>query len=110
MQGDPAAGSTTSIHLTLFNVPAGVTRLDAGMSAPPVGAIYGPNVHGLNQPYAGPHPHTAATQRYHLQVFALDTALGADSHLSFEALESDMTGHVLASGEIVGLAAGDATK
>jgi len=105
VQGDPAAGSATSIHLSLFNVPANVTKLEAGMANPPGGASYGPNVHGLSQPYAGPHPHTAAKQRYHLQVFALDTVVGSDPHLSFDALESAMTGHVLASGELVGLAA-----
>jgi 6-phosphogluconolactonase len=107
VQGDPVTGSTTSIHLTLFNVPANVTQLDAGMTNTPNGATYGPNVHGLNQPYAGPHPHTAARQRYHLQVFALDTTLDSDPHLAFAALESAMTGHVLASGELVGVAAGD---
>ena len=106
MQGDPAMGTTTSIHLTLFNLPASVTKLQAGLVSPPAGSTYGPNVHGLNQPYAGPHPHTEARQRYHLQVFALDAPLQADSHVSFEDLESAMTGHVLASGELVGLAAG----
>ena len=107
MQGDPVTGSTTSIHLTLFNVPASLTQLDAGMTTAPSGTTYGPNVHGLNQPYAGPHPHTAARQRYHLQVFALDTPLDSNPRLSFAALESAMTGHVLASGDLVGLAAGD---
>ena len=107
VQGDPVSGSMTSIHLTLFNVPATVTQLEAGMTNTPNGATYGPNVHGLNQPYAGPHPHTTARQRYHLQVFALDTTLNSDPHLGFTALESAMTGHVLASGELVGVAAGD---
>ena len=107
MQGDPVTGSTTSIHLTLFNVPASVTQLDTGMTTTPSGATYGPNVHGLNQPYAGPHPHTAARQRYHLQVFALNTTLDSNPRLSFAALESAMTGHVLASGDLVGFAAGD---
>ena len=107
IQGDPATGSSTSIHLTLFNVPASVTRLGAGMVNTPGGALYGPNVHGLNQPYAGPHPHTGAKQRYHLQVFALDTTLGPDPSLTFEGLEAAMTGHVLASGELLGVAAGD---
>jgi para-nitrobenzyl esterase len=106
IQGDPVAGSATSIHLTLFNIPSRTTRLAAGMKTPPQGATFGPNVHGLNQAYAGPHPHTAAEQRYHLQVFALDTALTADSQVEFPALESAMNGHVLASGELAGVAAG----
>jgi para-nitrobenzyl esterase len=107
VQGDAISGSTTSIHLTLFNVPASVTKLGAGMTTVPSGAAYGPNVHGLNQPYVGPHPHTGARQRYHLQVFALDTTLGSDPPLSLEGLESAMIQHVLASGELVGVAAGE---
>ena len=107
IQGDPVVtGSATSIHLALFNIPSSTTKLDAGMKAPPQGATFGPNVHGLNQAYAGPHPHTGAEQRYHLQVFALDTALTADSQVEFPALESAMNGHVLASGELAGVAAG----
>lgn len=107
MQGESLGGTGTSIHLTLFNVPATVTRLDAGMTAPPGGALYGPNVHGLNQPYAGPHTHTPAKQRYHLQVFALDTVIESNSNLSFASLESAMAGHILASGELVGWATMD---
>lgn len=107
IQGDPVTGTTTSIHLTLFNVPANLTQLEPGMTTAPSGATFGPNVHGLNQPYAGPHPHTAAGQRYHLQVFALDTTLNSDPQLSFAALESTMSGHVLASGDLTGLAAGN---
>src|SRR5690348_11698373 len=42
------AGGETSIHLTLFNIPGNVTALKVGMTDPPVGAIYGPNVHGRN--------------------------------------------------------------
>ena len=107
MQGESLDGTNTSIHLTLFNAPATVTRLAPGMTAPPGGALYGPNVHGLNQPYAGPHTHTPAKQRYHLQVFALDSVIESNSNLSFESLEAAMAGHVLASGELIGWAAMD---
>jgi phosphatidylethanolamine-binding protein (PEBP) family uncharacterized protein/uncharacterized protein GlcG (DUF336 family) len=107
MQGESLKGSLTSIHLTLYNIPAALTHLEAGMTAPPAGASYGPNVHGLNQAYAGPHSHTPVRQRYHLQVFALDGRLQAAPDLSFEALEAAMRGHVLASGELMGWAARD---
>ena len=107
VQGDATSGGTTSVHLTLFNVPASVSKLGVGMATAPSGATYGPNVHGLNQPYAGPHPHTGARQRYHLQVFALDTTLDFSPRSSFATLESAMTGHVLASGDLTGLAAGN---
>ena len=105
IQGENPTGTGTSIHLTLSNVPASVTKLEAGMTTPPRGATYGPNVHGSNQPYAGPHAHTSARQRYHLQVFALDSVINSNTSLSFDALEAALTGHVLASGELVGLAA-----
>lgn len=107
MQGEARKGTGTSIHLTLFNVPENVTILQPGMTTAPSGALYGVNVHGVNQPYSGPHTHTPAKQRYHFQVLALDTKLPADPKLSFAALQAAMHGHVLASGEIVGLASKD---
>ena len=101
------AGSATSIHLTLFNVSASVTKLDAGMTTPPKGATYGPNVHGLNEPYNGPHAHTAKKQAYHYQVLALDTILDLKPTVDYEPLVAAMTGHVVAGGEVVGLSAKD---
>jgi para-nitrobenzyl esterase len=80
MQGDPAAtrpgaAGETSIHFSAINLPANTTSLPAGMDALPAGASYGPNVHGLGERYAGPHPHTSVQQPYHFQVFALDTRI-----------------------------------
>ena len=100
MLGAAAAG--TSIHFTLFNVPATVTSLPAGLTKAPAGAIYGPNVHGENAEYSGPHTHTAAKHDYHYQVLALDTVLPADPKITYDALEAGMVGHVLASGDLVG--------
>ena len=39
---------------TLYDVPASVTQLDAGMTAPPTGSMYGPNIRGAMQAYMGP--------------------------------------------------------
>ena len=100
-------GSATSIHLTVFNVPANVTRLDSGMTTPPAGATYGPNVHGLNEPYNGPHTHTVEKHAYHYQVLALDTVLTLDPKVDYAPLIAAMTGHVLASGDLAGLSAKD---
>jgi len=107
MQGEGLKGSLTSLHLSLYNISAALTHLEAGMTAPPPGASWGPNVHVLNQSYAGPHSHTPARQRYHLQVFALDTRVKVAPDLSFEALAAAMRGHVLASGQLAGWAARD---
>jgi para-nitrobenzyl esterase len=111
MQGAPdRPGAQTSIHLVLFNIPATVRRLDPGLTTPPAGAVYGPNVHGLGQTYAGPHTHTLAKQAYHLQVFALDTALPTAADQSFEAIQAAMQDHVLADGDLIGYAAMDPTS
>ena len=91
------------LHWTMANIPATITKLDAGMTKEPDGAVYGPNARGANQPYLGPRTPPGPKHRYHLQVFALDTALPAGAFSSYEALIGAMTGHVLASGEVVGL-------
>jgi para-nitrobenzyl esterase len=97
------------LHWTMYNVPAAVTKLDAGMTAPPAGAMYGPNIRGTMQAYMGPRTPAGPKHRYHLQVFALDTAIAGDSQLSFDALKTAMTGHVLASGQTIGLGMVDPT-
>jgi para-nitrobenzyl esterase len=101
IQGESYGSGPTTIQFTLFNVPATITTLTAGMTSPPVGAVYGPNVHGANKPYAGPHTHTGDRHGYHIEVFALDTLLQLPAPVSFDALMSAMSGHVLASGELV---------
>ncbi len=105
MQGEPErAGAMTSIHLTLYNIPAQIHTLAVRMIDPPNGAVYGPNVHGLSAAYAGPHTHTLAKQAYHFQVFALDILLPAPANQSFDAIEAAAKGHVLAAGDLVGYA------
>ena len=99
--GAPDAG--TSQHLVVYNLPAATTALKPGLESLPEGAAYGPNVHGPAASYAGPHPHEPGAHPYHAQVFALDTMLAASPDLSFDALKQAMAGHVLATGDLVGL-------
>jgi para-nitrobenzyl esterase len=101
IQGEGYGTGPTTIQFTLFNVPAAVTTLSAGMTAPPAGAVYGSNVHGANKPYAGPHTHTGDRHGYHLEVFALDAVLQVPPTVGFDGLMKAMTGHVLASGDLV---------
>jgi para-nitrobenzyl esterase len=89
------------LHWTMFNISG--TKLDAGMSAPPAGASYGPNIRGASQAYMGPRTPAGPKHRYHLQVFALDTTLPADAGATYESLTGAMKGHVLASGQVIGL-------
>jgi len=95
------------LHWTLFNIPMNVTKLEPAMQAPPTGASYGPNVRGLNHAYLGPHTPPGPKHHYHIQLFALDSALTPDAGASYDSLTSAMKGHVLASGELVGLAQAD---
>jgi para-nitrobenzyl esterase len=91
------------LHWTMGNIPAAVTKLNAGMSAPPDGAQYGPNVRGPNHAYMGPRTPAGPKHRYHFQIFALDKTLAPDAFATYESLTAAMKGHVLASGEVVGL-------
>ena len=91
------------LHWTMVNIPAATTSLPKGMTAPPSGASYGPNIRGANQAYMGPRTPAGPKHRYHFQVFALDNTLPADPALTYEAMTAAMKDHVLASGEIIGL-------
>lgn len=93
------------LHWTMFNITG--TKLETGMTEPPAGASNGPNMRGADQPYMGPRTPAGPKHRYHLQVFALDTMLPADAGASYDALIAAMKGHVLASGEIIGLGQAD---
>jgi len=97
------------LHWTIYNVPANVTKLDPGMPAGgnPQGSSYGPNVRGEAQPYMGPRTPPGPKHHYHLQVFALDTVLTADPSMNYDGLTGAMRDHILASGEVVGLAQAD---
>lgn len=95
------------LHWSMYDIPGGVTKLPAGMTAPPAGASFGPNVRGPNHAYMGPHTPPGPKHHYHFQVFALDETIPADPALSYDTLAAAMTGHVLASGELVGLGQAD---
>ena len=92
------------LHWTLFNIPAGVTRLDAGMAPTgnPTGSAYGPNYKGASQPYTGPRTPPGPGDDYHFEVFALDTTIPDEGKGDYAAITKAMEGHVLASGEVVG--------
>lgn len=95
------------LHLTLYDIPGDATRLNVGMvpEGNPRGSNYGPNYMGNAQPYLGPYPPPGPKHHYHFQIFALDTAIPADPKISYDRLVSAMRGHVLASGEVVGVSA-----
>ena len=96
-------GNDAILHWTMYNIPANVTSLPAGMTAPPPGAAAGPNRNGPSLGYLGPRTGAGAKHRYPFQVFALNTVIKADPKLSWVDLKAAMRGHVLASGQTVGL-------
>ena len=92
------------LHWTLFNVPGSVTSLPADMTTAPTGAVYGPNYKGASVAYTGPRTPPGHKDHYHFEIFALDTVLPADAAAGgFNSLVDAMKGHVLASGEVVGI-------
>lgn len=100
---DAMVSGAPILHWTMFNIPATVTKLDAGMSAPPAGAQYGPNIRGPHQAYMGPRTPPGPKHRYHFQVFALDTPIDSAASNTYPGLVAAMKGHVLASGDVIGL-------
>ncbi len=100
MRGSPI------LHWSMVNVPATVTKLEAGMApdAKPAGAIYGPNYQGAGRPYLGPRTPPGPKHRYHIQVLALDMTLPADfAPKTYAELIEPLKDHVVASGEVIGL-------
>jgi para-nitrobenzyl esterase len=92
------------LHWTMYNIPGSATKLDAGMTASPAGSQYGPNIQGASKAYMGPRTPAGPKHRYHLQVFALDTAVSVDpANASYDVLIAALKGHVLASGQVIGL-------
>lgn len=100
---DSAVNGMPILHWTMYAIAPSVTRLEAGMTTAPAGATNGPNIRGLAQPYAGPRTPAGPKHSYHFQVFALDTAIAPDPAMTYPNLIAALTGHVLASGEVVGL-------
>ena len=88
-------------HWMVWNIPAGVPRLDQG--AVPVEAVQGKLMFVGKVGYMGPRPPPGPAHHYHFEVFALDRPLDLASGAERAALLDAMKGHVLASGEFVGL-------
>ena len=97
------------LHWSMYGIPLRVRTHAPCMTTPPDGASFGPNVRGLHNPYMGPHTPPGPKHHYHFAVLALDEDLPADPALTYDALAAEIAGHVLASGELVGLGQADPT-
>jgi Raf kinase inhibitor-like YbhB/YbcL family protein len=92
---DPDAPGGTFTHWLVYRLPASVTSL----AAVPAGAAEGVNDFG-RRGYRGPCPPPGQAHHYHFLVLALDTRLGLAAGAARADLESRVSGHVLANGEL----------
>jgi len=97
---DPDAPMKVWVHWLIYNIPSTVLSIpenDPGIKD----ALYG-TTDFRRTGYGGPCP-PSGTHHYHFKIYALDIALPLNSGATKADMENAMKGHVLASGELVGL-------
>jgi Raf kinase inhibitor-like YbhB/YbcL family protein len=92
---DPDAPNGTFVHWVSWNIPVGDIQENS------VPGLQGKNTSGQAK-YMGPCP-PSGTHRYFFKVYAIDTRLDLQAGANKEALLKAMKGHILASGELIGL-------
>jgi len=101
---DPDAPMGSYVHWVLYNLPASVNELPAGIPTTPTivqGALQGVNGSGANG-YQGPCPPPGAAHHYHFKLYALDRKLDLPPGETAEEIEHAMKGHLIASAELIG--------
>jgi Raf kinase inhibitor-like YbhB/YbcL family protein len=99
---DPDAPGGDFTHWIVFNIrPDALSIAEATDLADAGSAVLG--INGFNRAsYSGPCPPKMELHRYFLRVFALDTLLPGGAGSNREAIDSAMSGHVLAEGALMG--------
>lgn len=92
----PDAPNGNWIHWLRWNIP--ITHTIRENEARGVGGMNSFNEHY----YCGPCP-SSGTHRYFFKVYALDTILSLPENTKKQRLEREMSDHIIAFGEIVGL-------
>ena len=110
---DAQARGAPITHWVAFNIPASVTSLPGGLppqgsGAVPAGMLFANNIRG-QAAYMGPGTPPKSTHHYHLQVLAIDTTLDLMAGASRADVAKAIDGHVVGTGEIVGLFTGPDT-
>jgi Raf kinase inhibitor-like YbhB/YbcL family protein len=85
------------VHWLVYGIPATATAVGPQL---PAGAVEGKNGRGQTG-YTGPCPPKGPVHHYHFNVSGLDTALGLSAGLTRNELDSKMSGHVVAAGDLV---------
>lgn len=101
---DPDAPAGTWDHWVIFNLPAGMRELQAGIAPVdtlPMGARQGKNGWGTNG-YRGPCPPKGPPHRYVFRLYALDSMLDLPPGVSKSQVLEAMSGHVLGEAELMG--------
>jgi len=101
---DPDAPGKTWVHWVIYNIPANTTVLPLGVPKNKTlddGSLQGKNDFGRIG-YNGPCPPPGKAHRYFFKVYALDTTLSLKSGATKSQLETAMSGHILAQGEMIG--------
>jgi len=101
---DPDAPGKTFIHWVIYNIPTDSTGLPAAVPKNKTlddGSLQGKNDFGRIG-YNGPCPPPGKAHRYFFKVYALDTTSGLKSGATKSQLETAMSGHIIAQGEMIG--------
>jgi len=96
LMDDPDAPMGTFVHWVVWNIP-----ISGKINENSVPGIEGLNSAGKHS-YVGPCP-PLGTHRYFFKLYALDTKLDIEKNSKKEDVENAMRGHVIESGEIIGL-------
>ena len=99
---DPDAPGGTFVHWVLYDLPAGTRALTEGLPQLPDSAHLGRNDFG-DLGYGGPCPPHGAAHHYHFTLYALDAKLNLPEGATRAQVEAAMRGHILASGELIGM-------
>ncbi len=101
---DPDAPSKIWTHWLIFNIPPSLENLEEGIDTVHLlenGALQGLNDSGAIG-YRGPCP-PGGMHRYYFRLYALDIKLELEPVVSKEMLLKSMQGHILGTGELMGI-------
>jgi Raf kinase inhibitor-like YbhB/YbcL family protein len=92
------------VHWVLFNIPAPTRSLPEAV--PAEDTVAGVGVQGSNSwhrlGFGGPCPPEGSEHRYYFRLYALDTILNLEAGATKADIERAMSGHVLATGQLMG--------
>ena len=101
---DPDAPVGTWVHWVIYDLPLDLQALTEGVPVKdrlPNGALQGLNdIKRIS--YGGPCPPPGKPHRNYFTLYALDTELAVSSGLTKLQLLNEMSGHILASDELIG--------